>query len=81
LPARSNWSRGSIDQAGLIFSYLNPVWCYGVERFLKDAADLGIAGLLLTDLPVGTDPAIERAVARVPLDLIRLIAPTTTDPA
>lgn len=64
----------------VIFSYLNPIWCYGVDRFLKDAADLGIAGLLLTDLPVGTDPGIERAVAQSPLDLIRLIAPTTTGP-
>jgi tryptophan synthase alpha chain len=64
----------------VIFSYLNPVWRYGVDRFLKDAAELGIAGLLLTDLPVGTDPAIERAVAHSPLDLIRLIAPTTTGP-
>jgi tryptophan synthase alpha chain len=62
----------------VVFSYLNPVIRYGVERFLRDAAELGIAGLLLTDLPAGSDPAVERAVHDSPLDLIRLIAPTTT---
>ena len=38
---------------------------------------IGIAGLLLTDLPAGSDPAVELAVQRSALDLIRLIAPTT----
>lgn len=61
----------------VIFSYLNPILRYGVGRFLDDAASLGIAGLLLTDLPSGADPAIEGEVQRSPLDLIRLVAPTT----
>lgn len=61
----------------VVFSYLNPILRYGVERFLRDAAELGVAGLLLTDLPAGSDPPIEAAVERSPLDLIRLIAPTT----
>ena len=61
----------------VIFSYLNPILRYGVERFLRDADALGIAGLLLTDLPAGSDPGVESAVQRSPLDLIRLVAPTT----
>jgi tryptophan synthase alpha chain len=61
----------------VIFSYLNPILRYGVERFLRDAADLGVAGLLLTDLPAGSDPGVESAVQQSPLDLIRLVAPTT----
>jgi tryptophan synthase alpha chain len=64
----------------VIFSYLNPVLRYGVERFLRDAAAVGAAGLLLTDLPAGGDPAVEEAVRQSPLDLIRLVAPTTTGP-
>ena len=48
-----------------------------MDRFLRDAEGLGIAGLLLTDLPAGSDPAVERAVQASPVDLIRLIAPTT----
>jgi tryptophan synthase alpha chain len=61
----------------VVFSYLNPILRYGLDRFLRDAESLGIAGLLLTDLPAGSDPHVEDAVQRSPLDLIRLIAPTT----
>jgi tryptophan synthase alpha chain len=61
----------------VVFSYLNPILRYGVERFLTDAASIGVAGLILTDLPAGSDPAIESAVQGSGLDLIRLIAPTT----
>jgi tryptophan synthase alpha chain len=61
----------------VVFSYLNPILRYGVDRFLGDAAALGVAGLLLTDLPAGSDPAVEDAVIGSPLDLIRLVAPTT----
>lgn len=61
----------------VIFSYLNPILQYGVDRFLRTAEELGIAGLLLTDLPAGSDPDLESAVQRSGVDLIRLIAPTT----
>lgn len=61
----------------VLFTYINPVLQYGLERLLRDAAAIGIAGLLLTDLPSGADPAVESAVRQSPLDLIRLVAPTT----
>lgn len=61
----------------VLFSYLNPVMSYGVDRLLVDAASIDIAGLLLTDLPAGADPGIEDAVRESPLDLIRLVAPTS----
>jgi tryptophan synthase alpha chain len=61
----------------VVFSYLNPVLQYGVDRFLTTADRLGIAGLLLTDLPAGSDPVVESAVGESSVDLIRLIAPTT----
>jgi tryptophan synthase alpha chain len=61
----------------VIFSYLNPILQYGVDRFLRSAEELEIAGLLLTDLPAGSDAELESAVQRSGVDLIRLIAPTT----
>jgi tryptophan synthase alpha chain len=61
----------------VLFTYLNPVLRFGVERFLAAAADAGASGLLLTDLPTGADAEIEDAVIASPLDLIRLVAPTT----
>ncbi len=62
----------------VMFSYLNPVRRYGLDVFLRAAADLRVAGLLLTDLPAGSDPDLEERVRQSPLDLIRLVAPTTT---
>jgi tryptophan synthase alpha chain len=61
----------------VVFSYLNPILRYGVERFLADAATIGVAGLILTDLPAGADPEVEAAVQGSGLDLVRLVAPTT----
>jgi tryptophan synthase alpha chain len=61
----------------VVFSYLNPVIAYGVDRFITDAAAAGAAGVLLTDLPVDTDPELERLFQQSPLAFIRLAAPTT----
>lgn len=63
----------------IIMTYLNPVLAYGVDRFAKDAPAAGAAGVLLTDLPAGADPAVEAAVTNSALALIRLVAPTTDD--
>lgn len=75
---------GLIREAALtrpvvLFTYLNPVLAYGLPRLLADAAAAGVSGLLLTDLPIGADPAIEQAVADSPLALVPLVAPTTPD--
>jgi tryptophan synthase alpha chain len=69
--------RARHDTPVVLFTYLNPVLRYGVDRFVKDAVEAGAQGLLMTDLPAGSDPDAERAIVDSPLDLIRLIAPTT----
>jgi tryptophan synthase alpha chain len=61
----------------VVFSYLNPLITYGIDRFVADATAAGVAGLLITDLPAGSDPALEAQLQRAPFPLIRLIAPTT----
>lgn len=61
----------------VLFTYLNPVLRFGLDRFLSEAAAAGANGLLLTDLPSGADPALEDLVVASELDLIRLVAPTT----
>jgi tryptophan synthase alpha chain len=61
----------------VIFTYLNPILHYGVERFLRDAVAAGANGVLVTDLPVGGDAGLERQFLDSGLDLIRLVAPTT----
>ncbi|MBW3629965.1 MAG: tryptophan synthase subunit alpha [Gemmatimonadetes bacterium] len=69
--------RAARDTPVVIFTYLNPILDYGVERFLRDAAEMGANGVLVTDLPLGADPELEHAFESSPLSLIRLVAPTT----
>lgn len=65
------------DTPVVLFTYLNPVLRYGAEKFLDDAHRAGAQGLLLTDVPTGSDPELEAKVVQSPLDLVRLVAPTT----
>jgi tryptophan synthase alpha chain len=70
-----------IRDAGLkipvvLFSYLNPVMAAGPDALAR-AADAGAHGVLITDLPVGADPELEKRFADGPLAFIRLVAPTT----
>jgi tryptophan synthase alpha chain len=69
--------RAALPVPVVLMTYVNPVLAYGAARLLVDAAAAGVAGLLLTDVPAGADPALEQAVAASTLDLIRLVAPTT----
>jgi tryptophan synthase alpha chain len=69
--------RARRDTPVVLFTYLNPVMRYGAAAFLSAAVDAGAQGLLLTDLPTGSDPELEAAVIASPLDFVRLVAPTT----
>jgi tryptophan synthase alpha chain len=60
----------------VLFSYLNPLLAAGKD-ILERAASAGAHGILVTDLPVGADPALERWLGEGPLAFVRLVAPTT----
>ena len=60
----------------VLFTYLNPLLSAGPTA-LERAADSGIAGILVTDLPLGADPGLERRIVDGPLAFVRLVAPTT----
>ncbi len=67
-------------QAGLVlFSYLNPVVRYGMERLCADAANAGIDGILLTDMIVEEAGEYLRCTAQYGLAPIFLAAPTSPD--
>jgi len=61
----------------VLFTYLNPVYTYGFERFHADAASAGADGILLLDLPPDEALRNEELSERESLKHIRLIAPTT----
>ncbi|MGD9627899.1 MAG: tryptophan synthase subunit alpha [Pyrinomonadaceae bacterium] len=71
--------RGEIDTPIVLFSYLNPLFRYGFEKLAADAADAGIDGVLITDAVNEAAYVASQILGRNGLDLISLIAPTTSD--
>jgi tryptophan synthase alpha chain len=72
--------RGENDPALLLMGYLNPVLQYGVEHFCKDAAECGIAGVILPDLPM--DEYLEKyrtIFGKYQLKNIFLVTPQTSE--
>jgi tryptophan synthase alpha chain len=63
----------------VFMTYLNPVLAYGIERFAADAAAAGADAVILTDLPPEEATAAKAALDAVGLDLIFLVAPTSSD--
>mgnify|MGYP003610149761 CR=1 FL=1 len=61
----------------VLFTYLNPVYVYGYERFIRDAAAAGADGLLILDLPPDEAARNAELAGSQGLLSIRLIAPTT----
>jgi tryptophan synthase alpha chain len=61
----------------VLFTYLNPIYAFGFERFLSDAARAGADGLLILDLPPDEAEQNSELICSGGLDPIRLIAPTT----
>lgn len=60
----------------VLFSYLNPILAAGDDALTR-ASQAGLSGVLITDLPVGSDPHREAWFGGGPLAFIRLVAPTT----
>lgn len=61
----------------VLMGYYNPIYCYGVERFLTDAAKAGVDGLIVVDLPPEHDEELCQPAAQHGIDFIRLATPTT----
>ncbi len=59
--------------------YYNPIYIYGVERFLADAKAAGVDGLIVVDLPPEEDDELCLPALRGGLNFIRLATPTTDD--
>jgi len=71
--------RREIDAPIVLFSYLNPLFRYGFEKLAADAAEAGVDGVLVTDAVDEVAFVISSVLERYKLDLISLIAPTTSD--
>jgi tryptophan synthase alpha chain len=63
----------------VLMGYYNPIYIYGVERFLADAIAAGVDGLIVVDLPPEEDDELCRPALKAGLNFIRLATPTTDD--
>ena len=67
------------DTPIVMMGYYNPIYVYGVDRFLADAIDSGIDGLIVVDLPPEMDEELCIPALKAGINFIRLATPTTDD--
>jgi tryptophan synthase alpha chain len=63
----------------VLMGYYNPIYIYGVDRFLVDATAAGVDGLIVVDLPPEEDEELCLPAKKAGLNFIRLATPTTDD--
>ena len=63
----------------VLMGYYNPIYIYGVDKFLADAKTAGVDGLIIVDLPPEEDTELCIPAMKAGLNFIRLATPTTDD--
>jgi tryptophan synthase alpha chain len=63
----------------VLMGYYNPIYVFPVDRFLAEAAEAGVDGLIVVDVPPEADEELCLPALRAGLNFIRLTAPTTND--
>jgi tryptophan synthase alpha chain len=72
--------RGGDDATPIVLmGYYNPIYVYGVEKFLADAKAAGVDGLIVVDLPPEEDVELCLPALKAGVNFIRLATPTTDD--
>ncbi len=74
-----DFRKDDADTPIILMGYFNPIYIYGVDRFLKDAADAGVDGMIVVDLPPEEDAELCIPCLKAGLNFIRLATPTTDD--
>lgn len=70
---------GNAETPIVLMGYYNPIYVYGVEKFLADAKEAGVDGLIVVDLPPEEDAELCLPAMKAGLNFIRLATPTTDD--
>src|SRR5689334_4288925 len=63
----------------VLMGYYNPIYIYGVDKFLADAKAAGVDGMIIVDLPAEEDDELCIPALKAGLNFIRLATPTTDD--
>jgi tryptophan synthase alpha chain len=73
----ADFRAGDPDTPIVLMGYYNPIYIYGVERFLVDAKKAGVDGLIVVDLPPEEDAELCLPALKAGLNFVRLATPTT----
>lgn len=71
--------REKVDIPLLFMTYYNPVYSYGLDKFCEACIRAGIDGLIIPDLPPEEGTKLEQSTRHCNLDLVYLLAPTSTE--
>ena len=72
--------RKSDDETPIVLmGYYNPIYAYGPEEFATDAGKAGVDGMIIVDLPPEEEAEFSGPAKKAGIDIVRLIAPTSTD--
>ncbi|MEW5980846.1 MAG: tryptophan synthase subunit alpha [Acidobacteriota bacterium] len=71
-------ARRLLDVPIVLFSYANPIWRMGVPEFVDRAAEAGVDGVLVLDVPVEEAEELRVPIRNAGLDMIFLVSPTST---
>jgi len=79
LKMAAEFRAGDNETPIVLMGYYNPIYIYGVDRFLVDAKASGVDGLIVVDLPPEMDAELCIPALKAGINFIRLATPTTDD--
>ncbi len=75
----ANFRKKDTDTPIILMGYYNPIYIFGVEKFLTEAKKIGVDGLIIVDLPSEEDEELCLPALKHDINFIRLTTPTTNE--
>jgi tryptophan synthase alpha chain len=72
-------ARNSVNVPIILMTYLNPIYAYGINQFIKDIESAGIDACIIPDLPLEEEGIIAPLLSDANIELVRLVTLTTPE--
>ena len=74
-----NFRNKDINTPVILMGYYNPIYQYGVEKFISDSQNFGVDGFIIVDMPPEEDEEFIKYLKNTNMDLVKLLTPTTDE--
>ena len=71
--------KNDIKTPVILMGYYNPIYQYGVKRFITDSQNFGVDGFIIVDMPPEEDKEFVKYLKNTNMDLVKLLTPTTDE--